>query len=86
MTGPGLFWFKSSYSNNEGGECIEVAYDWRKSSYSGDFQDACVEVATCPHTVHIRDSKVADGPTLAVAPAAWTTFLDHATATATVNG
>ncbi|WP_129263589.1 DUF397 domain-containing protein [Streptomyces sp. M3] len=53
--GPGLSWFKSSYSNNEGG--------------------ACVEVATCPHTVHVRDSKVTDGPTFAVAPAAWTAFV-----------
>ncbi|MFJ8842501.1 DUF397 domain-containing protein [Streptomyces cyaneofuscatus] len=84
MTGPELFWFKSSYSNNEGGECIEVAYDWRKSSFSNNEGEACVEVSTCPHTVHIRDSKVTDGPTFAVAPAAWTTFLDHATAT--VNG
>ncbi|WNF28815.1 DUF397 domain-containing protein [Streptomyces sp. C11-1] len=77
-TGPELFWFKSSYSNNEGGECIEVAYDWRKSSYSNNEGAACVEVAACPHTVHIRDSKVTDGPAFAVAPAAWTAFLDHA--------
>lgn len=83
MTGPGLFWFKSSYSNNEGGECIEVAYDWHKSSYSNNEGEACVEVATCPHTVHVRDSKVTDGPTFAVAPAAWTAFLGHAT---TANG
>ncbi|MFJ8854423.1 DUF397 domain-containing protein [Streptomyces sp. NPDC102437] len=53
--GPELSWFKSSYSNNEG--------------------EACVEVATCAHTVHVRDSKVVDGPTFAVAPAAWTAFL-----------
>lgn len=86
MTGPGLSWFKSSYSNNEGGECIEVAYDWSKSSYSGNEGGACVEVATCPHTVHIRDSKVTDGPTFAVAPGAWTAFLDHATVTTTVTG
>ncbi|WP_434100347.1 DUF397 domain-containing protein [Streptomyces parvus] len=31
-----------------------------------------------PHTVHVRDSEVTDGPAFAVAPAAWTTFLDHA--------
>ncbi|MET9924149.1 MULTISPECIES: DUF397 domain-containing protein [unclassified Streptomyces] len=79
--GPGLTWFKSSYSGNEGEACIEVAYDWRKSGYSGNEGAACVEVATCLHTVHVRDSKVTDGPTFAVAPAAWTTFLDHATAT-----
>ncbi|MFE7397396.1 DUF397 domain-containing protein [Streptomyces sp. NPDC057557] len=74
-TGAELAWFKSSFSNNEGGECVEVAYEWRKSSYSNNEGEACVEVATCPHTVHVRDSKVADGPTFAVAPAAWTAFL-----------
>ncbi|WP_406419927.1 DUF397 domain-containing protein [Streptomyces sp. NBC_00873] len=79
-TGPELSWFKSSYSNNEGGACVEVAYDWRKSSYSGNEGGACVEVATCPHTVHVRDSKVTDGPTFAVAPAAWTAFLAGAVA------
>ncbi|MFI6949547.1 DUF397 domain-containing protein [Streptomyces sp. NPDC050422] len=75
---PGLTWFKSSYSNNEGEACIEVAYGWHKSSYSSNEGAACVEVATCPHTVHVRDSKVTDGPTFAVAPAAWTAFLGHA--------
>jgi hypothetical protein len=70
-----LAWFKSSYSTNEGGECIEVAYDWRKSRYSTDEGGACVEVATCPDTVHVRDSKVIDGPTVAVAPAAWSAFV-----------
>ncbi|WP_282687403.1 MULTISPECIES: DUF397 domain-containing protein [unclassified Streptomyces] len=78
--GPGLTWFKSSYSGNTGEACIEVAYEWRKSSYSNNEGGACVEVATCPHTVHVRDSKVTDGPTFAVAPAAWTAFLDHAVA------
>ncbi|MEV6580673.1 DUF397 domain-containing protein [Streptomyces sp. NPDC051582] len=67
-----LKWFKSSYSASEGGQCLEVAYAWRKSSYSGDEGGACVEVATCPSDrVHVRDSKVTDGPTLALAPAAW---------------
>ncbi|WP_030741879.1 DUF397 domain-containing protein [Streptomyces sp. NRRL F-5135] len=40
-----LEWFKSSYSSEEGGACIEVAYNWRKSSYSGDEGGACIEVA-----------------------------------------
>ncbi|MGW2562079.1 DUF397 domain-containing protein [Streptomyces sp. NPDC001514] len=70
-----LRWFKSSYSDSGGGSCVEVAFDWRKSSYSSDSGGDCVEVATCPHTIHIRDSKVADGPTFAVTPTAWTTFL-----------
>lgn len=29
-----LAWFKSSYSNSEGGNCVEVAPSWHKSSYS----------------------------------------------------
>ncbi|MGW1463432.1 DUF397 domain-containing protein [Streptomyces sp. NPDC002308] len=74
-TGSGLAWFKSSYSGNEGGACIEVAYTWRKSSYSNNEGEACVEVAACPEAVHVRDSKVTDGPTFAVAPDAWTAFL-----------
>ncbi|MFE3046388.1 DUF397 domain-containing protein [Streptomyces albidoflavus] len=72
-------WFKSSYSSNAGGNCVEVAYDWRKSSYSGDQAYACVEVAAHPTTVHVRDSKVPAGPVLDVAPAAWAAFV-HATA------
>ncbi|MFE9885914.1 DUF397 domain-containing protein [Streptomyces scopuliridis] len=70
-----LRWFKSSYSSASGGECIEVAFDWRKSSYSSDAGGECVEVATCPHTVHVRDSKNLEGPTFAVAPDAWAQFL-----------
>ncbi|MFI5619650.1 DUF397 domain-containing protein [Streptomyces sp. NPDC051567] len=41
-----LTWFKSSYSGDDGGECLEVAIAWRKSSYSGDDGGACVEVGT----------------------------------------
>ncbi|TWV17200.1 DUF397 domain-containing protein [Streptomyces albidoflavus] len=78
-TDQALTWFKSSYSSDAGGACIEVAYNWRKSSYSGDFQDACVEVAAHPTAVHIRDSKVPAGPTLDVTPAAGAEFV-HATA------
>lgn len=70
-----LVWFKSSYSDDQGGECVEVALAWRKSSHSDDQGGACVEVATCPHTVHVRDSKLGgDGPTFAVPAAAWAQF------------
>ncbi|MFD3992683.1 DUF397 domain-containing protein [Streptomyces sp. NPDC058548] len=48
---------------------------WFKSSYSSGGDGDCVEVATCPSTVHVRDSKNPDGPQFAVAPAAWTGFL-----------
>ncbi|MEV6313697.1 DUF397 domain-containing protein [Streptomyces sp. NPDC051776] len=40
-----LAWFTSSYSSNEGGNCVEVAFTWRKSSYSDNEGGACVEVA-----------------------------------------
>ncbi len=66
-----LKWFKSSYSGSEGGQCLEVAAAWRKSSYSGGDGDACVEIATSPATIHVRDSKVQDGPILDLAPASW---------------
>ncbi|GHF41068.1 DUF397 domain-containing protein [Streptomyces sp. JUS-F4] len=75
-----LHWFKSSYSSDQGGNCIEVAYHWRKSSYSNGDGGACVEVATHPAAVHIRDSKVTDGPVLTVEPAAWSAFVHGSSA------
>ncbi|MFD4786295.1 DUF397 domain-containing protein [Streptomyces sp. NPDC058459] len=73
-----LRWFKSSYSDSTGGQCVETAYTWHKSSYSDGQGGQCVEVASCPDTIHVRDSKQSDGPLLAVAPSAWTTFLTDA--------
>ncbi|OSC74603.1 DUF397 domain-containing protein [Streptomyces sp. BF-3] len=73
-----LRWFKSSYSSESGGDCIEVAFDWRTSSYSSGSGGDCVEVAACPHSVHVRDSKVSDGPVFAVAPDAWSAFVTWA--------
>ncbi|AZS74293.1 DUF397 domain-containing protein [Streptomyces lydicus] len=70
-----LTWFKSSYSGSQGGDCIEVAYAWRKSSYSSDEGGDCLEVATCPHAIHIRDSKNPGGPILTLSAAAWSAFL-----------
>ncbi|MFJ3663252.1 DUF397 domain-containing protein [Streptomyces sp. NPDC090119] len=70
-----LRWFKSSYSDGGGGNCIETAYTWHKSSYSDSTGGNCVEVAPCTTTIHVRDSKQTDGPLLAVTPTAWTTFL-----------
>ncbi|MFF4393426.1 DUF397 domain-containing protein [Streptomyces sp. NBC_00853] len=66
-----LKWFKSSYSGSDGDACLEVAVAWHKSSYSGSDGGQCVEVATCTDTVHVRDSKVQDGPVLDLAPASW---------------
>ncbi|MGW3931471.1 DUF397 domain-containing protein [Streptomyces microflavus] len=73
-----LRWFTSSYSSESGGNCIEVAFDWHTSSYSSSSGGECVEVAACPHAVHVRDSKVTDGPAVAVAADAWSTFVTWA--------
>ena len=77
MTTTELAWFKSSYSGGDGDSCVEVALAWHKSSHSGGSGDSCVEVAACPTTVHVRDSKVEQGPQLALSPASWTTFITH---------
>ncbi|MFF2534375.1 DUF397 domain-containing protein [Streptomyces cyaneofuscatus] len=58
-----------------------TALRWFKSSYSNDQGGACVEVATHPSAVHIRDSKVTDGPVLTVEPTTWSAFL-HGSGTA----
>ncbi|MFJ7773085.1 DUF397 domain-containing protein [Streptomyces sp. NPDC097107] len=76
-------WAKSSYSNGDGGECVEVASDfpgaalWRKSSYSNGDGGDCVEVADgIPGLVPVRDSKVSgDGPVLLVTARAWVPFV-----------
>ncbi|MEU3658733.1 DUF397 domain-containing protein [Streptomyces sp. NPDC032940] len=54
---------------------------WRKSSYSGDQGGQCVEVAELPSTIAVRDSKNPTGPALALAPGAFSAFLDWASAT-----
>ncbi|MEV6856184.1 DUF397 domain-containing protein [Streptomyces microflavus] len=51
---------------------------WFKSTYSGDDSGDCIEVATCPHTIHIRDSKDLTVPALAVSPTSWTSFVEFA--------
>ncbi|MFF3321385.1 DUF397 domain-containing protein [Streptomyces sp. NPDC002889] len=73
----GLVWFKSSYSDSEGGECVEVALAWRKSTHSDSEGGNCVEVATCPDTVHVRDSKLTSSPEIAVPARAWSEFVVH---------
>ncbi|MGW7429142.1 DUF397 domain-containing protein [Streptomyces sp. NPDC054861] len=74
-----LNWCKSSYSSEQGGNCVEVAITWTKSSYSGSQGGDCVEVATCPHTVHVRDSKDTTRPALTLTPSAWSAFLHDLT-------
>ncbi|MFF3196597.1 DUF397 domain-containing protein [Streptomyces misionensis] len=74
-------WRKSSYSNSEGGACVEVsddllhAADWRKSSYSNQDGGQCLEFADNLPLVPVRDSKdTARTPLLFTAPA-WTAFV-----------
>lgn len=70
-----LHWTKSSYSDSEGGACVEIALAWFKSSYSDDEGGNCVEVAHCD-LVHVRDSKAApSGPELRIAAPAWSDAL-----------
>ncbi|MEV7949262.1 DUF397 domain-containing protein [Streptomyces rubiginosohelvolus] len=57
---------------------MSTGLHWFKSTYSGDDSGDCVEVATCPHTVHIRDSKDLTVPALAVSPDTWTSFVEFA--------
>ncbi|MFF0585665.1 DUF397 domain-containing protein [Streptomyces sp. NPDC003781] len=75
-------WTKSSYSNGEGGDCVEVAQDfpgaarWRKSTYSNGEGGNCLEVTDgVPGVIPVRDSKVTDGPVVVVGSAAWTEFV-----------
>ncbi|MFF3954452.1 DUF397 domain-containing protein [Streptomyces sp. NPDC001890] len=53
--------------------------EWFKSSFS-DSSDGndCVEVAAAPGTVHVRDSKKAQGPRLSFGPNAWVGFVSYA--------
>lgn len=81
-------WRKSSYSNGEGGSCVEVAYDfigaarWRKSTYSNGEGGDCVEVADgVPGIVPVRDSKDPEGPALLINAPAWQAFVTGVCAT-----
>ncbi len=82
-------WRKSSYSGDQGGNCVECAplgpLAWRKSSYSGDQGGDCVEIAETPcptSSLAIRDSKTPAGPILTLGPAAFTTFVNWSATTA----
>ncbi|MFC5250258.1 DUF397 domain-containing protein [Streptomyces nigrescens] len=75
-------WRKSSYSNQDGGECIEVSDDllaaasWRKSSYSNQDGGQCIEVTDdFPAIVPVRDSKAPHGPALLFGAPAWASFV-----------
>ncbi|MEU8850246.1 DUF397 domain-containing protein [Streptomyces sp. NPDC048564] len=55
-----LEWFKSSYSSNDGPDCVEVA----------------ISPATTGVGVHVRDSKDKDGARLAFDASSWAEFID----------
>ena len=76
-------WRKSSYSNSDGGQCIEVSddllrtTDWHKSSYSNTAGGDCLEVAAgLPSLVPVRDSKDPSRGTLLFEASAWAAFVD----------
>ncbi|NLU66655.1 DUF397 domain-containing protein [Streptomyces sp. HNM0574] len=75
-------WRKSSYSNQDGGECLEVAdgvvtaMSWRKSTYSNQDGGECLEVADgFSRVVPVRDSKVPSGPVLVFEQSSWSAFI-----------
>ncbi|MFF3986199.1 DUF397 domain-containing protein [Streptomyces sp. NPDC001797] len=77
-------WRKSSYSNSDGGNCIEVSddllrtADWRKSSHSNTDGGECVEVAAdVPSLVPVRDSKDPSRGTLLFEASAWAAFVQR---------
>ncbi|MFF2653675.1 DUF397 domain-containing protein [Streptomyces sp. NPDC058045] len=58
---PQLAWFKSSYSDSQGGACLEVALG---------------RTNTGSRPVHVRDSKLGESsPIFVVDAQAWTAFL-----------
>jgi hypothetical protein len=76
-------WRKSSYSSDNGGNCVEVADSiaipaatWRTSSYSSSNGGNCVEVSDgISNVVPVRDSKDPQGPALVFTAAAWSAFI-----------
>ncbi|MCZ4607502.1 DUF397 domain-containing protein [Streptomyces sp. Lzd4kr] len=68
-------WRRSSYSDESGGNCLEVAA-WRKSSYSGESGGNCLEVTNAAGAhVPVRDSKTPTGPAIVFSASAWTEFV-----------
>ncbi|MGW8528409.1 MULTISPECIES: DUF397 domain-containing protein [Nocardiopsidaceae] len=71
-------WRKSSYSSNQGGECVEVALDWRKSRYSSGQSGDCAEVADGDCHMHLRDSKNPGLGHFSFGSGEWSSFLGSA--------
>ncbi|WP_327235812.1 DUF397 domain-containing protein [Streptomyces sp. NBC_01317] len=56
---PHVEWIKSSYSNTDGGNCVEFA----------------PAALTATGLIPVRDSKMPTGPVLMLTPAAWTALV-----------
>ncbi len=71
-----LAWAKSSYSDGQGGNCVEarLTSEWAESSYSTPDGGNCVQTRHAGLDVQVRDSKNPDGPVLTFSAAAWETF------------
>lgn len=66
-----ITWRKSSFSDTQGGNCVEVGVAWRKSSFSESNGGDCVEVGPTADAVLVRDTKNRPGGTLTFATTAW---------------
>lgn len=67
-------WRKSTYSGNNGGECVEVA-TWRKASHSANNGTNCVEAGVADRgRVLVRDTANRDGTVLDIPAEAWERF------------
>jgi hypothetical protein len=74
MTASSADWRKSTYSGNNGGNCLEAA-TWRKSTHSGNNGGACVEVADAARGILVRDTTNRAGAVLAIPAGAWRALL-----------
>ncbi|MEU9498366.1 DUF397 domain-containing protein [Streptomyces sp. NPDC048196] len=74
-------WVKSTYSDANGGECLEFARDfaWIKSSHSEGNGGECLEFTRALTDAHglvpVRDSKDPSGPALVFPATNWTAFI-----------
>ncbi|TSB18640.1 DUF397 domain-containing protein [Streptomyces benahoarensis] len=74
-------WVKSSYSEGNGGDCVEFSrtFAWIKSSYSDGNGGQCLEFSPALTQAHgivpVRDSKNPDGPALVFPAGHWSAFV-----------
>ncbi|ARQ71513.1 DUF397 domain-containing protein [Streptomyces marincola] len=75
----GANWRTSSYSNDQGGDCVQGAClteDWFTSRHSNDQGGNCVQGARLTgRAMAVRDSKAPDEATVVFPEHAWTGFV-----------